>query len=415
MKYVLIFGFLTICSFYSFSQKVYHSYLQYYPVDTSGSLNSKSYLLLQSDISVNSNAATNRFISAYAFGGYIDNEMKDEVQPRLRQVNRYGFEFNSSLTGKVNKDSTMAFLAGLSLRQLNTAVFSSDAFNLMFRGNKMFAGKTAHLTPLNFLSFDYQSIFLGLEKKQKNLKWWAGLAGIRGGNFRSINVERGLFYTGVDGAFVEADANFDIALSGGAPSAVSVSHGTGLAAFAGADYTCGNSQFGVSISDLGFIKWNNLKTYSGDSVYRFEGKEIKNILTIDDSLYSSYTADSLTNEVGVAGNNEKKSYFLPTRINLNYVYYGPGKLFFITGAEIVLNAGYLPRVYLRPVYRISKNIFAHVELAAGGYGRLDAEFGVAGYMGYGFSGFVNIFAAEAIIAPSRTSGQGLEFALIKTF
>lgn len=411
-----LFIFFTFLSIPILAQEVFTDFMRFYPTDSSAVIMDQSLISLNANYTLNSTAATNAFAKKFLFKEYITNSDKDKIDKRLKNVNRYGLQLRGEIMGNYNLDSSTSIIAGVAERYLNSAVFSKDLFDLFFRGNSMFAGKTANIHPAHYLSMDYQSIFGGLKKTMsKKLTLWGGISAIRGGNFRDILFKRGTLYTEQNGAYLQADANFNVAFSQHKPGLFAQSTGTGASLFFGANYRTGKSAFGISVSDLGFIRWNNQNTYSGNGVFTFKGKEINNVLSFSDTLLTSYNADSLAQEVGITRKIKKKSYFIPTFFKLNYVYYYSRQLFLVSGFEYNLNAGAFPRIYIQPVWQPGKNLFLHATISAGGYGFADFEFGIAGNMGRGFCGYLNIFAAEMLIAPNKTSGNGLGFSVIKRF
>jgi len=414
MRNLVFFSFLFF-SIQVTAQPIWNNYTRFYP--EASTLRHKNHIQLQGDVSLNSTAITNTFFRSFITNKYITNALKDEVSARLKNKNRYGYMLNASLLVNFHKDSLTSYMVGSAEKQHNAAVFSKDDFGLFFRGNKMFAGKDASLSPLHFTSFSYQSIFVGINKtsKSKKLNYWVGISAIRGGSFKTATVENGSFYTEPDGAFIEAKGDFNINLSNGKYDAPPRSSGIGASLFFGADYRMGKSTFGFSVSDLGFIHWKNIKHYSKDSMLQFEGKDIGNLLTFDDSLFTSYNADSLGKDANINITTKKIYYFLPTLLKLNYVHYCSDKFFFITELEIMTQAGFFPRLFIQPVYRVKENLFIHTTLSAGGYGKTDIGFGLAGKIAKGFDFNLNIFAAELLVAPSKTSGQRLSMALVKSF
>ncbi|HLG35000.1 MAG TPA: hypothetical protein VI757_08985, partial [Bacteroidia bacterium] len=96
---------------------------------------------LSSEYYFGSNAITSRFVNYYFLNRFIDNTLKTDVSDRLDATgNDFGAGFNTSLlftykTKTVNQTKTL-FFAGISNRNFADAVFSRDAFELYFRGNR---------------------------------------------------------------------------------------------------------------------------------------------------------------------------------------------------------------------------------------------------------------------------------------
>lgn len=416
MRKIFILIFLITC-WKADAQQFFNDYLRYYPLlKDSSDQNLPSFIASTGTFSMNSNAITNTFIKSFAYGDFIDNELKDKVDSRLKDVNRYGYQLDLSLYGQAALKEKFAIMAGISARQQNSARFSRDMFNIFFRGNKPFAGKTADLDPFNFYSYDYQTFSVGFQSKSldNKLRVWGGLSVVRGGNIRIAEADRLQLYTDPDGSYIEADANFTARISEGSPGLAAAMNGKGISAFMGADYSFGKSTIGFSLSDLGFISWDAMKTYSADGIIRFEGKEIENIFSFNDTLLSSYKADSLAEESGIDISDKKFLMSLPTFIKLTYVYIRSPELMIVSGLEYRAFAGSVPLIYLKPVFKLSKNLFINTTLMYGGFGRFDFDLGLVAGFGPGISAYVNINAMELLLLPDNTGGAGLSLGIFKS-
>jgi hypothetical protein len=414
----IFFASLLVLTFTTLSaQQIYNDFNLFWKTDEGNSIADKNFGGFNFDYSLNSNAVTNNFLLEYAREGFIDDDLKNETGRRLKAENRYGYQLFTSLSGKSAINEKVSIYAGLSARQINAAKFSDDMFNLIFRGNKMFAGEYADLYPFRYFSTDFQSLTIGLEKKCLNnkLRIWGGLSGVRGGHFRSATVYKGSLYTEPDGSYVETDINFRADITQGKPGLFGDYNGAGASLNGGATFESGKSMFAFSVTDLGFVKWNNVKVYSGNSIYRFEGKEINNLFSIDDSSFTSFDTDSVIKDAGIKVETDDVTSLLPAILKINYIYYHSPKIFLITGAQYILKTSSLPRVYIRPVLKLNKNFYFHLEAAGGGFGRVDAEIGVSALVKNTLGVNLNLFAAELIFAKSRTSGHGISFSLFKSF
>lgn len=411
----IVFAFLT-----TKAQQYYTDFTRYshlYENDSLG-FRQSNYAGIFGAYSLNATGITNKFFLHFLTGEFIDTDMINHSESRLRKTNRYGYQLNANVSGKALINSSTAIIAGISGRQHNSAKFTKDLFSLVFKGNKQFAGQTIKLDPFQYTSFDYQSYSLGLDKSfsKNKLHAWIGFSGIRAGTFRHIKADKLSLYTEQDGAFIEADADFEFRQTGGAPGIIkNQNRGIGASAFMGFDYQIGKSTVGVSVSDLGFIQYKPMKTYQADQLLRFEGKELNNIFNFNDSLFKSYTADSLVAEVGIQTKEKKYLYTLPTFIRLTYVYSFSSKLILINSFEIVTNVGAMPEISVKPVYVFSDNFFVHSTLRYGQFGSFDLEFGLATKLKGGFSALLNITGIEFLLVSNHSSGQGINMGIYKAF
>jgi len=400
------------------AQQIFTDYLRYYNL---GSVSSKQTLpgfaAANGEYSLMSSGITNRFFLDFVNGSYIDNAQKEYIYERLSDVSRFGYQLNLSVAGAAAVSRSARVIAAISASQRNSAVFSKDMFYLFFRGNKPFAGKTADLDPFRFTSYSYQTFSAGINKSiaDNRLNFWAGLSLVRGGNFRYAETERLKLFTEQYGAYIEADADIKARVSAGKPGLIADKNGMGASFFGGFDYQIGKSTVGFSVTDLGFIQWNKMKTYKADGLLRFEGKEIPNILGFSDTLLSSYSADSLAAEVGVDIYEENFFYRIPTFIKLTYVYKHSETWMFISGVELVTGVGTIPRVFLKPVVALTDNFYIQGCFMYGGFGRMNLELGAAAHFGRQISGYMNLNAAGLLLAANKTGGQGLSLGIYKCF
>ncbi len=400
------------------AQQIFTDYLRYYNL---GSVSSRQplpgFAAANGEYSLMSSGITNRFFLDFVNGSYIDNAQKEYIYDRLSDANRFGYQLNLSIAGAAAVSRSARVIAAISASQHNSAVFSKDMFYLFFRGNKPFAGKTADLDPFRFTSYSYQTFSAGINKSiaDNRLNFWAGLSLIRGGNFRYAKTERLKLFTEQYGAYIEADADIKATVSAGKPGLIADKNGMGASFFGGFDYQIGKSTIGFSVTDLGFIQWNKMKTYKADGLLRFEGKEIPNILGFSDTLLSSYSADSLAAEVGVDIYEENFFYRIPTFIKLTYVYKYSETWMFISGVELITGLGAIPRVFLKPTFALTDNFYIQGCFMYGGFGRMNLELGAAAYFGKQISGYVNLNAAGLLLAANKTGGQGLSLGIYKCF
>jgi hypothetical protein len=363
---------------------------------------------------LNSNAITNDFIKGLLYQGFIDNNRKDLVTDRLKEVNRGGYDFNAGLSYQYQAKPDLAIVIGLNQRQQFNVKFPKDLFELVFRGNKQFVDKKANIGPLALNFFDYQSLFLGVQKNiNSNFIIGGGLSFIRGGQFNTLRIDRGTLYTAADGSYLDFDMKFKLAFS--ESENFLTSNGIGLAANWNASFIQEKGRLNFEIRDLGFIRWSNLKTYEGDSIYRYEGIEVNDVLTFSDSIFSQIKADSIAEDLGIKGIEKDFTYTIPATFHVNYVHYLSEKITMVGGVKYMLRAAYIPRVYVKGLYYFNDNFFIAPVIAYGGFGRLDFELGAAKSFNDKLIISANAFYLEYVLLPKKSSGQGFNFSVTKLF
>lgn len=375
---------------------------------------SKHLLNLGIGFHLNANSITNDFVKGLLYQGFIDNERKDLVTARLKETNRGGYDFNTGITYRYQANPDLAILAGLNQRQQFNVKFPKDLFELVFRGNKQFVDQKAEIGPMTLNFFDYQSLFLGVEKNI-NSKFiiGGGLSIIRGGQFNTLRIDRGTLYTAPDGSYLDFDMKFKLAFS--ESENFFTSNGIGLAANWNASFIQEKGRLNFEIRDLGFIRWSNLRTYEGDSVYRYEGIKVNNVLTFSDSIFSQIKVDSIAADLGIKGFEKDFTYTIPATFHVNYVRYLSEKITLVGGVKYMLRSAYIPRVYVKGLYYFSDDFFIAPVIAYGGFGRLDFELGAAKSFNGKLILSANAFYLEYLLLPKKTSGQGFNFSVTKLF
>jgi hypothetical protein len=374
----------------------------------------KSLLSFGLRFDLNSDAVTNDFIKGMLYQGFIDDDRKDLVTNRLKEVNRFGYEFTGGFTYKYRLKKDITLIAGLNQRQQFNAKFTKDIFELIFRGNKQYVGEHAQLSPFDLTYFDYQGLFLGVQKNiNSKLILGAGISFLRGGRYQALKIERGTLYTDTAGAYLDFDMKFNLAFS--ESKNFFTSNGKGVALNFNGSYLLGSGQLNFEIRELGFIRWKDLNFYEGDSTYRYDGANVNDILDFSDSTFTQIKADKIAGDLNISKQKKNITYFVPATIHLNYLHHLSDKLSMVAGVKYMLNANYIPRVYFKSIYYLKKNFIIAPSLAYGGFGRMDFEIGAAKSFRDTFIVSVNVFYLEYLLLPKKSSGHGFNFSLTKLF
>jgi hypothetical protein len=376
---------------------------------------SASHLLnISGGFSLNSSAITNDFTKGLLFQGFIGEDKKDQVSKKLRGTNRAGFESGGGITYKQLLKNDLILISGIYIRQQLSAKFTDDVFELIFRGNSRFSGQHAQLSPLKVTYFDYQSIMFGLQKNV-NEKFTAGAAIslIRGGNFNYVKIDRGTLFTDSAGAYLDFDMNVKVAFTENKSLLSSGGLGAGLNLFL--NYKLDKGQINFEMRDLGMIRWRNLPTYEGDSIFRFDGVNVNDVLDFSDSVFTQTKADNIAQDMGLKKTEKSFTWFIPATIHLSYFYNFSEKLDFVAGVKYMLNAAYIPRVYVKGLYYINSGFLISPIIAYGGFGKLDLELAAAKKFGPRFMLGANIFYLEYFLLLRSSSGHGLNLSLTKLF
>ena len=378
-----------------------------------GDSSSKKHLLnLGLGFHLNSNAITNDFVKGLLYAGFIENERKDLVTAKLRDQNRFGFELSGGLNYRYQLKDDLFIIAAINQRQMFNAQFTKDAFELAFRGNKMFAGNTADLTDIKINYFDYQNLFIGAQKKiNSNITAGGGISFIRAGRFNQLYIERGSLYTDTAGEYLDFDMKFKLAFS--ESEKFLSSNGLGAALNFNVSVAQQNGVLNFEVRDLGVIQWKDLNIYEGDSLYHYDGQDVDNILDFSDSIFTQIKADSIAASLGIKKKKENLTYFIPTSLHVNYMFNMTPKLSLVAGVKYYIKANYIPRIYVKSIYYLNNRFMIAPMIAYGGYGKLDFELGAAKSFKDSFIISANVFYLEYLLLPKKSAGHGFNFSLTK--
>ena len=363
---------------------------------------------------VNSNSITNSFIKAYSYTySYIDDDLKQQQVDRFKSSNRIGSDSKAGLYGQY-KLGNIRVEAGLNYRNFNSAQFSADAFKLVFYGNSMYAGKTASLTPLNMYNLNNQSLYVGVKKnigKKQNMTLGARVAFIRGGRLQKINSKNLSLYTASDGSYLTLNGKFNIAYTDDSTYAtIPPMHGAGVSTDLFYSVRDERNELTVELLDLGFIRWNDVVTYSGDGSYTYSGIAIDNIFTTGSLNINPVNLNTILENMGITKEVKDMTYMLPATLNIAYYRHMNPKLTLSGGVRQQFVAGYVPRVYAKAAYYIKKDFVIVPTLAYGGFGRADVELGISKSFADHIILSTHLQWFEYLAAPAKTSGQGMSLA-----
>jgi hypothetical protein len=237
----------------------------------------KTLLNLNGAYFFNSNSINNNFIRFFR-NNFITDKNKTENEKRLRKVNRVGLEMNAGITW-MQKTEKITYVLGLNERRLFNAKFGEDFFKIIFRGNGAYVGKHAQLSPLKLTYFNYESLYLGVQKNSggEKLMMGGGISLIRGGAFDQAKIKKGTLYTDSSLAYLDFNMDYQLAYSDNQNSAFAQTSGLGVASTFYLTWTMKKGQLNFEMKDLGFINYKKLNVYSGDSTYRYDGYHVNDV------------------------------------------------------------------------------------------------------------------------------------------
>ncbi len=372
---------------------------------------------------VNSNTIHNYFIRSFYYGRYLDDNIKFTASRRLKESNLLGGMTRTGFTytfRSLEKNNAPLFSFSVLDRTHLDLKFSDDMFNVVFYGNKQYAGQTAGLGDfaLNFLR--YQQFRFGWSKKGDAHHGSYGVAFslLSGEQNVLMNMPRADLYTAPDGTYLDFDVAFDIHRSDTSNKGYFAQNGMGLSAdlFYEMPYTTfskpGNIR--VEIKDLGFIRWNSKSQhYSAGSAYHYEGVAVDDLFDLDsNSLGVDNIIDENTNlkyrkyitDIPGALDIRTKTFYgkqlafekgITWRFHTSAKMYYFGKIHFLMGRRKTIDIAYV--------------------IGYGGYGLFNSGLDVSADIGKNYSfQFMNYYLFSDVTAQS-TTGMGMFVKLLRKF
>ena len=310
---------------------------------------------------------------------FINDDVKDAVSKKLSSLNRFGADFNWHIDYSHKVDSFLGLshcILGVKLldRTHLSSRFSEDAFELYFRGNKNYVGKTADLSDFRFNSLHYQELSFSLGhwfRKGDNLfEWNAGIGIVKGQTFLSIEAPRANIFTSPSGDYLDLDANLTIQRSDSSKSNLSAVNGVGAAfnlAFKWQDAHSRILRF--EASGLGVIGFNsNSSIVTADTSFRFEGIDVSDLFNFHDSIRGSINLDSsLVQPYLKRRDYQSKTLVMPANFLLSYTIPLASQWTMEAGLLYTMQSEAMPMIFQVYSWRINEKHTAALRLRFGGY------------------------------------------------
>jgi len=344
----------------------------------------KSKVTIESEYFFGSNALTIDLASTYFMNGFINNGMKDVVSRKLDGSNRFGAGFKYEFSYRHQPDS----LFGLSnsFYQIGfrdvfhlDSKFNNDVFELYFRGNKKYAGKTADIGNFEFNQLFYQQIYFmfghSFIRSGNKFEYSIGLNFNKGHKLLIIEATDASIYTQEDGEYLDLDASLEIHRNDSAKNEKLAFNGIGGSIDFNFKWTDKkNRSLEFKTQNLGMIAWNNQSAFiEADTAFKFEGVDISELFDFSDSVTNSISLDSSLVEPYLT-KRIKKEHTTPLPALIQFKYSIPiEKYKTIASTEV----GYLLFANCKPYVRQSfqyKINYVHsigLSLSYGGYSNFD--------------------------------------------
>ena len=293
------------------------SSLALYSQDKSNSYRMKhNTIQLNSHISLESNNLNTNLLNTLLYGGYIDDEMKDNWINTGYKNNKLNSEFINGIRYIFqNKNNRYFYLQISDINNLNSN-FTDDFLKLILYGNFNYQGDTLDFSNTSIRINRYQQYKFGYNfniiKDKTNYNIGAALAYLSGNHYMQLNIDEGNLYTHEMGTSL--DINYDIKTMMTDTSNFSpfTNNGNGVSLDFSLHINKEDNIIGVHMRDLGFIKWKkNSIINNTDSSFRFSGIEIEdfnNVTTFNDSIL----------DITLSKKNNYFRSFIPAKITFSY-------------------------------------------------------------------------------------------------
>lgn len=390
------------------------------------------------DLSFNANTITNSFFNTfYLTKRFLDESLKDNQSSKLTNNNRIGADIDGGMYYEHRNDTSKKILSDFFVavrdREHVDARFHRDLFDLFFYGNKMFAGKTADLSDFSLNVLKYQQLQYGWVKRDdvpqstisfgegsevkqsKHYTLGAAISLLKGQQHLSISTNKATLFTEQNGEYIDLSVQAQYAQTDTTHKNLDAWNGIGTSVDLFFSYSKDSSQtICFEASDLGAIWWNkNTTTASIDTSFHFEGVEVSNIFSFNNSVIT-HSPDSIQAYI----TNKKNAVYRTVLPSLFHLFFEKKiisqKLSIQTGLQYRLAANYAPYIYLTTHYYFTSRFMASVHLAQGGYGNLHLGLAVAKDFGKGYMVSIGSDYFNGLTGLSPT-GQEVYLAFKKLF
>jgi hypothetical protein len=359
---------------------------------------------LTSNGDYSSNAIGKNIVQSFFYGGFIDQDMKNESIERLQNINQFGLDMNAELLFRSKgdlskKESSPFYNHGYSIQtgyhQFSSIIFSRDAFRYAFEGNSLFLGDTADFSGTRFQSIGYSKIGFGIFNRSTNNSLTLNVLSLN--QFATGAMSTATIYQDSQNDTINLDYTGLFSFAKGA----GFSKGFGLSF--DIDYRIQTNEndhamtFQLLAKNIGFIlPTQAMSRYSADSSFQYTGFNL-NQLVQQNILNTIQLADTLGLEKGT----EKKALWLPGFIQFSKLVdmEAVQRIQSFYGARLFLSTNYIPYFFAGVHGRVTKHWSTGVSASYGGFSRL--KWGM--YSSFQFSNWNIGIASENLLSKTGES------------
>ncbi|MBL6963870.1 MAG: hypothetical protein ISR55_08600 [Bacteroidetes bacterium] len=242
------------------------------------------------------------------------------------------------------------------------AYMTKDAFQLLIKGNKDFAGEKLILDPFLYHSYAYQEFSLNYNSlkmisENKSIAWGVGLSLLNGAFFNELEMEHGSFYTSATGDSIHAELSFEWIQTDPDQKEFTSSNGFGGALNLHLFYQFenGNSLYS-SVRNLGFIDWNKKGLhYQVDTSIAYNGIDIVNSNPFAEAGILDFDSLLVNYEVP---DRSRHRYYLAPELNVHFqIHHVFDNANLNMGLVYRIAPHYVPRTFVNLQYKIGHHAY----------------------------------------------------------
>lgn len=378
---------------------------------------------INGEYELGSNGIYNGFLNKFIYGGTIDKATKDASRNNMKQVNVMGANLNFDVAVFFGRHAKYSYLLSFKNQEIFNSTFTKDFYDLAFYGNRPFLNQTKNLSGTSINSLKFQELKMGYiwHRIDTTAKVGVSVSILKGQQLFYVHAKEGSsLYTNADGTELVFDSKFNMALSDTTNVNNPFSY-TGIGASADIFFeTPYKSNIGkgsvltVNANNIGFLHWfDNSVQYNSDSVFKFSGYQIDNILDLQDSTLAAINRDSIIKNTTNA-RTESFNVNIPTNLLIINKIKFTNQFQFVTGFRYLFNSNFKPYFFTEAEYEFNNKITGVFHLAYGGYSRLNL--GLA-FMYNSPQWYVKIGSnsLQGFVSPKNTYGQGAFISIAKKF
>lgn len=370
-----------------------------------------------------SNGIYNGLLNKFIYGGKIDTQTKNLTNSKLYNNNVLGANINYDVSVFFGKKTNYSFLLAFKDHRIFNSTFTKDFYQLLFYGNKPYLNETKNLSNSSINSLRFQEFKFGLIFHQIDSTAKAGISIslLKGQDLFYLKTKEGSsLYTNSDGTELVFNSKFNMAFSDTANSKNPFAF-SGIGASADIFFeTPYKSKYGkgsvltVNANNLGFIHWfDNSVQYSSDSVFKFNGYHIDNLLDLKDSTLSSINKDTIIQKTSNA-HREAFNVNIPANLLIINKIIFTNQIAVSTGFRYLFNSNFKPYAFIDFEYKFNPKFTSALHVGYGGYSRLNVGLALM-YSTPNWYLKLGSNSLQGFIYPKKTFGQGVFITVAKKF